>query len=94
MKEGVGGMPWLCEETIAPRLEVSEWGIFSDSWGWLTLIYDVPPSFPAAQPISHQPKQNQVEGGTARIKVHPTQTISEHMPLPVDFTPSIPISLF
>ena len=36
--------------------------ISSDSWVGLTLIYDVPPTCPAAQPLlptSHQPKQNQ-----------------------------------
>ena len=36
----------------------------------LILIYDVPPTCPAAQPVqptSHQPKQNQAEGGTAQI---------------------------
>ena len=50
--------------------------------GWVD--YDVPPSCPdAAQPvlhISHQPKQNQAEGGTTKIKVNQTQ-LSEQMPL-------------
>ena len=48
--------------------------------GWLTLIWDVPPSCPAAQPvlpISHQPWQNQAEGGTAKIKVNPTEVRQE-----------------
>ena len=51
----------------------------------MTLIYDVPLSCPAAQPLlptSHQPKQNQVEGGTAKIKVNPSQ-LSEQMDHPV-----------
>ena len=57
------------------------WFISSDSWVGLTLIYDVPLSCPAAQsflPISHLPKQNQAEGGRAKIKVKPTQ-LSEQM---------------
>ena len=40
------------------------------------LIWGVPPSCPAAQPvlpISHQPRQNQAEGGTAKIQVNPTE---------------------
>ena len=51
----------------------------------LTWIWDVPPSCPSAQPLlptSHQPRQNQAEGGTAKIIVNPTQ-LSEQMPLPV-----------
>ena len=58
----------------------TEWGIHSDSWVGLTMIYDVPPSCPPAQPllpISHQPMQNQAEGGPAKIKVsltsHPSR---------------------
>ena len=43
----------------------------------LTLIWDVPPSYPAPLPISHQPRQNQAEGGTAKIKVTPTQVLPE-----------------
>ena len=46
------------------------WPIFSDSWVGLTLICVVPLSCLAVQPLlptSHQPKQNQAEGGTARI---------------------------
>ena len=58
----------------------------------LTLICYVPPSCPAAQPlkpISYQPKQNQADGGTAKIKVNPTQ-LSNQMPLPVkDIQPRI-----
>ena len=49
-------------------------------WVGLTLIGDVPPSCPGAQPvlpISHQPRQNQAEGGTAKIKVNPTQVRQE-----------------
>ena len=30
-----------------------------------------------AQPISHQPRQNQAEGGTAKIKVNPTKVRQE-----------------
>ena len=51
----------------------------------LTLIWDVPPSCPAAQsvlPISHQPRQNQAEGGTVKVKVNPTQ-LSDQMSLHV-----------
>ena len=50
------------------------------TWVGLTLIWDVPPSCPAAQPvlpISHKPRQNQAEGGTAKIKVNPTQVHQE-----------------
>ena len=50
-------------------------GAFTQIVG-LTLIYDVPPSCPSAHPvlpISHQPKQNQAEGGTAYIKSSTTQ---------------------
>ena len=57
------------------------------AWVGLTLIWDVPPSCPAAQPvlpISHQPRQNQAEGGTAKIKVNPTQ-VRQEMGHPVDF---------
>ena len=46
----------------------------------LTLILDVPPTCPAAHPvllISHQPRQNQAEGGTAKIKVNPTEVRQE-----------------
>ena len=56
--------------------------------GWLTLICNVPPFGPAAQPllpISHQPKQNQAEGGTNKIEVNPTQ-LSEQMDHPVVLT--------
>ena len=40
------------------------------------LLSDVLPSCPAGKPllpISHQPRQNQADGGTARIKVKSTQ---------------------
>ena len=45
---------------------------------------DVPPSCPPVQPvlpISHQPKQNQAEGVTAKIKVNPTE-VRQEMDLP------------
>ena len=51
----------------------------------MTLICNVPLFGPAAQPllpISHQPKQNQAEGGTKKIKVNPTQ-LSDQMDYPV-----------
>ena len=50
------------------------------TWVGVTLIWDVPPSCPAAQPalpVSHQPRQNQAEGGTAKIIVNPTQVRQE-----------------
>ena len=50
------------------------------------MIWDVPPSCPGAQPvlpISHQPRQNQAERGTAKIKVNPTQ-VRQEMCHPVD----------
>ena len=59
--------------------------ILSDSWVRLTSIYDVPSSSPLAQPflpISHQPKQNQAKGGTAKLRVNPTQQ-SDQMWRPV-----------
>ena len=46
---------------------------------WLTLIWDVPPSFQPAQPllpIFHQPRQNLTEAGTGLIKFNPTQSLS------------------
>ena len=52
----------------------------------MTLIRNVPPFGPAAQPllpISHQPKQNQAEGGTNKIEVNPTQ-LSDQMDHPVN----------
>ena len=61
-------------------------GISLDSWVGLTLMYGVPPSCLAAQPvlpISHQPRQNEAEGGTTKIKVNPPQ-LSEQMLWPVD----------
>ena len=48
-------------------------------------MYDILLNCPAAQPlllISHKPKQNQAEGGTAKIKINPTQ-LSEQMDHPV-----------
>ena len=59
---------------IGPEQASTGWSIWSDSWVGLTLICDVPPSCPPAQPvlaISHQPKQNLAEGGTAKIKANP-----------------------
>ena len=64
---------------------VTERPISCRAWVELTLIWDVPPSCPAAQPvltISHQSGQNQAEGGTANIKVNPTQ-VRQEMGLPV-----------
>ena len=43
------------------------------SWVGLTLIGDVPPSCPT----SHQPKQNQADGGTDQIKVSSTQLYNQ-----------------
>ena len=40
----------------------------------LTWFYDIPASCPAAEPllpISHKSRQNQAEGGTAKIKANP-----------------------
>ena len=57
--------------SVGMELTVTGWGIWSDSWVGLTLIFDVPPSCPAAQPvlpISHQPKQNQAEGEQPKSK--------------------------
>ena len=51
----------------------------------LTLNWDVPPYCPLAQPVlplSHQPRQNQADGGTSHIKVNPTEVCQE-MGLPV-----------
>ena len=56
------------------------WPISWRTWVGLTLIWEVPPSCPAAQPvllISHQPRQNQAEGGKAKIKVNPTEVHQE-----------------
>ena len=53
------------------------WSISSDSWAGLTLVYDVPPSCPAAQPLlptAHQLKQNLAEGGTAKSSQHNYQS--------------------
>ena len=59
--------------------------IWSDSWVGLTRLCDVPPYCPLAQPvlpISHQPKPNQADGGTAQIKFNPTR-LSGQMDHPV-----------
>ena len=68
-------------------------GAFGRIVGWfgLTLICSVSPSCPLAQPvlpISHQPKQNQADGVTAKIKVNPTQ-LSKKMPLPVQYLSTV-----
>ena len=58
----------------------------------LTLIWGVPPSCPAAQPvlpISHQPRQNQAEGGTAKNKVNPTE-VRQEMDHPVLYKGTLP----
>ena len=44
--------------------------------GWVDFVWDVSPSFPAAQqllPNSHQPRQNRADSGRVKIKVNPTQ---------------------
>ena len=54
-------------------------------WVGMTLICYVPPSCQADQPglpISYQPKQNQADDGTDRVKVDSTQQ-SEQMFFPV-----------
>ena len=59
-----------------PWSDNTMWSIWSDSWVGLTMICDVPSSCPLAQPvlpISHQPEQNQADGG----KVNPSQ-LSDH----------------
>ena len=59
------------------------WSIWLNNWVGLTLIYEAPSSCPVSlplQPTSHQPKQNQAEGGTANIKVHPTQSSDQMNP--------------
>ena len=48
--------------------------------GWVDFDLDVPPCCLAAQPvlpISHQPRQNQAEGGSAKIKFNPAQVRQE-----------------
>ena len=48
--------------------------------GWVDFVWDVSPSFPAAQqllPNSHQPRQNRADSGTAKIQVNPTQVLQE-----------------
>ena len=41
-----------------------------------------PAVLPIILPISHQPKQNQADSGTAKIKVNPT-ILPDHMPKPI-----------
>ena len=75
---------------------VKGWYICSESWVGMTLIFAVPLSCPAGQPllpISHQPNQNQAEGGTPKIKVNPTQ-LSEQMDHPVHHIFFKSLSLF
>ena len=43
----------------------------------LTLIWVVPPAAQHVLPISHQPRQNQAEGGTTKIKVNPSEVRQE-----------------
>ena len=53
--------------------------------GWVDFDLDAAPSCPAAQPIlpnSNLSKQNQLDSGTAKIKVNPAQ-LSEQMHRPV-----------
>ena len=42
----------------------------------MTLIWDVPHAQPLL-PISHKPRQNWAEDGTAQIKVNPTQVLQQ-----------------
>ena len=59
----------------------------STKWGEAISSDDFPPFSPAAQPvlpISRQPRQNQAEGETEKIKDNPAQ-LSEQMPRTVDF---------
>ena len=70
-----------CPSIINTNAHTTRWPIWSDSWVRLTLIYDVPPTCALAQPvlpIPYQPKQNQAEGGTTKIKVNPTR-LSDQM---------------
>ena len=87
---------WINAEVSGGRFRTfricTGWPISWRTWVGLTLIWDVPPSCPAAQPvlpISHQPRQNQAEVGTAKIKVNPPQVRP-----PGDVSPCRPISQF
>ena len=62
------------EQVAAPPS--TRWSISSDVG--LNLVYDVSLSCPAAQPLlptSHQPKQDQAEGGRAKTQSQPNPTI-------------------
>ena len=51
--------------------------------GSVDLDLGVPPSCTTTQPVlptSYQPKQSQAEGGTAKIKVNPTQVLGDESP--------------
>ena len=64
--------------------------ICSCTWVGLTDL-DVPLFYPFALPVllhSHQPQQNQADGGTLRIQVNPTQ-VHEQMRDPVCLTSSV-----
>ena len=57
-----------------------EFHLMANLGWWLTLIWDVPPSCPAAQPLlpnSHQPKQNRADSRRVKIEVNPTQVGQE-----------------
>ena len=44
--------------------------------GWVDFELDIPPSCPVVQPVlpnSHQPQQNEADGGTLKFQVNPTQ---------------------
>ena len=62
-------------EEIVVFCKRTGWGWWSGSWVVFTVILEVPPSCPAAQPvlpISHQPKQYKAEGGIDKIKINRT----------------------
>ena len=93
----------LCADDVVDILNWTSLNAHHSDTGWhiswwtsvgLTLIWDVQPSYPAAQPvlpISHQPRQNpRAEGGTSPIKVNPTE-VRQEMRHPVKM--SLPSSL-
>ena len=52
---------------------------------WVDFDSGIALSCPVAQPVlpaSHQPRQNQADGGTVKIKVNPTE-VRQEMGLPV-----------
>ena len=70
---------------ITPFVRIYRVGHLVGKWVGMILICYVPPSCPAARPvlpISYQPKQNQADSGTAKIKFNPAQ-LSDQMFLPV-----------